>query len=54
MGELSDDELYRAVLDVLGLKRLTDNVRSVLSDALKLVADTDCAYEEGQDAAVQA
>lgn len=37
--ELSDDELYRAVLDVLGLKRLTDNVRLVLSDALKLVPE---------------
>ena len=37
--ELSDDVLYRAVLDVLGLKRLTDNVRLVLSDALKLVPE---------------
>lgn len=38
---LNDDELYRAVLDVLGLKRLTDNVRSVLSEAMALVADAD-------------
>ncbi|MEX3652599.1 AAA domain-containing protein [Mycolicibacterium fortuitum] len=36
---LSEDELYKAVLDVLGLKRLTDVARSVLSDALKLVPD---------------
>lgn len=41
MNDLSDDEVFRAVLDVLGLKRLTDNVRSVLSDALKLVQNAD-------------
>lgn len=50
VGELSDDELYRAVLDVLGLKRLTDNVRSVLSDALKLVPDIGCLSAGGQAA----
>lgn len=37
MDNLADDEVFRAVLNVLGLKRLTDNVRSVLSDATKLV-----------------
>lgn len=43
MDDLADDEVFRAVLDVLGLKRLTDNVRAVLSDALKLVQNTDNA-----------
>ncbi|GJF12719.1 hypothetical protein NGTWS0302_02500 [Mycolicibacterium cyprinidarum] len=38
VGELSDDEVFREVLDVLGLKRLTENVRSVLADALTLVS----------------
>ncbi|MGV0836886.1 AAA domain-containing protein [Mycolicibacterium thermoresistibile] len=33
----SEDELFRAVLDLLGLKRLTENARSVLSTALRLV-----------------
>lgn len=36
-GAQSDEQLFRAVLDRLGLKRLTDNARSVLSSALKLV-----------------
>ncbi|MGV9802018.1 hypothetical protein ACWDTP_28630 [Mycobacterium sp. NPDC003449] len=39
LDDLSDDEVFRAVLDILGLKRLTDNVRQVLSDASKLVSD---------------
>lgn len=47
VGDLSDDELFRAVLDVLGLKRLTENVRSVLSDALALVPVADPAQLEG-------
>ncbi len=34
---LSEEQLFRAVLDRLGLKRLTDNARAVLSSALKLV-----------------
>lgn len=38
---LTDDELFRAVLDVLGLKRLTDNVRAVLSEAMALVDSAD-------------
>ncbi|WP_308160156.1 AAA domain-containing protein [Mycolicibacterium goodii] len=40
---LSDDEIFKAVLDVLGLKRLTDNARSVLSEALKLVQEAEAA-----------
>jgi hypothetical protein len=36
---ISEEELFRAVLDLLGLKRLTDNVKSVLSSALELVPD---------------
>lgn len=32
----SDEELFRAVLDLLGLKRLTENAKSVLSSALDL------------------
>lgn len=35
--DLSEDELYRAMLDRLGLKRLTENARTVLSTALALV-----------------
>ena len=34
----SEEELFRAVLDRLGLKRLTDNVRTVLGRALGLAA----------------
>ena len=34
----SEEELFRAVLDRLGLKRLTDNVRAVLGGALGLAA----------------
>jgi len=33
---LSDEHLFRAVLDLLGLKRLTENARLVLSSAMKL------------------
>jgi very-short-patch-repair endonuclease len=33
----SEEELFRAVLDLLGLKRMTDNVKSVLRSALQLV-----------------
>ncbi|MGH3439821.1 MAG: hypothetical protein ACRDRN_25660, partial [Sciscionella sp.] len=35
----SEEEHFRAVLDLLGLKRLTDNVKSVLRSALELVPD---------------
>lgn len=35
--DLSEDELFRAVLDVVGLRRLTENVRAVLTAALTLV-----------------
>lgn len=35
---LSEEQLFRGVLDILGLKRLTDNVRAVLAAALKLVS----------------
>jgi very-short-patch-repair endonuclease len=38
---MSEDELFRAVLDMLGLKRLTDNVRSALSSAMTLVGRAD-------------
>lgn len=34
---LAEEELFRAVLDVLGLKRLTDNAKSVLRSAMRLV-----------------
>jgi hypothetical protein len=34
----SEEELFRAVLDRLGLRRLTDNVRAVLGGALGLAA----------------
>lgn len=34
---LAEDELFRVVLDVLGLKRLTDNARAVLGAAMGLV-----------------
>jgi hypothetical protein len=34
----SEEELFRAVLDRLGLIRLTDNVRTVLGSALGLAA----------------
>lgn len=34
--EWSDEELFRAVLDLLGLKRLTENARLVLSSAMEL------------------
>jgi hypothetical protein len=37
-GARSEEELFRAVLDLLGLKRLTDNAKSVLRSALALVA----------------
>ncbi|WP_253843241.1 AAA domain-containing protein [Mycobacterium colombiense] len=36
-GSMSEEELFRAVLDLLGLKRLTDNARAVLSSAMTLV-----------------
>jgi len=36
---LTEEELFRAVLDVLGLKKLTENVKSVLRPALALVSD---------------
>ena len=35
-SEWSDEELFRAALDLLGLKRLTENARSVLSSAMEL------------------
>lgn len=35
---LSQEQLFRSVLDLLGLKRLTDNAKAVLTSALKLVA----------------
>lgn len=38
-GLLSDEELFRAVLDRLGLKRLTQNVKVVLERAFTLVDD---------------
>jgi very-short-patch-repair endonuclease len=34
---LAEEELFRAVLDVLGLRRLTDNAKSVLRSAMPLV-----------------
>lgn len=34
---MSEEELFRAVLDLLGLKRLTENARAVLSSAMNLV-----------------
>ncbi|WP_082754120.1 AAA domain-containing protein [Mycobacterium sp. NAZ190054] len=34
---LGEEELFRAVLDVLGLKRLTDNAKAVLRSAMRLV-----------------
>ncbi len=36
MTRLSDEALFRAVLDLLGLKRLTDNVRMLLVSAMAL------------------
>jgi hypothetical protein len=38
---LSEEQLFRAVLDRLGLKRLTENTKAVLTSALKLVAEDD-------------
>jgi len=38
---LSEEQLFRSVLDLLGLKRLTDNVKAILTSALKLVAPGD-------------
>jgi very-short-patch-repair endonuclease len=35
-SSLSDEKLFRAVLDLLGLKRLTENTRAVLSSAMEL------------------
>lgn len=35
----SEEELFRAVLDLLGLKRLTDNAKSSLRSAMGLVAE---------------
>jgi very-short-patch-repair endonuclease len=40
---LSEDDLFRAVLDVLGLKRLTDNAKSVLRSAMPLVQGDETA-----------
>lgn len=37
IDDLSEDELFRAVLDVLGLHRLTENARAVLRAAMALV-----------------
>lgn len=34
---MSEEELFRGVLDLLGLKRLTDNARGVLTSAMALV-----------------
>jgi len=36
-GMQSEEELFRAVLDLLGLKRLTDNAKAILSAAFGLV-----------------
>ena len=38
---LSEEQLFRGVLDRLGLKRLTENAKAVLASALKLVAEGD-------------
>ncbi|WP_234792637.1 AAA domain-containing protein [Mycolicibacterium fortuitum] len=40
-SDYSEDELFRKVLNVLGLKRLTDSARTVLSEALDLEPDAD-------------
>jgi very-short-patch-repair endonuclease len=37
VGDYSEDEMFREVLNVLGLKRLTEPARAVLSEALTLV-----------------
>ncbi|MFV8300998.1 hypothetical protein ACNQP7_30335 [Mycolicibacterium fortuitum] len=47
MGSYLEEELFREVLNVLGLKRLTEPARAVLSEALKLVPNTDLAEMEG-------
>ncbi|WP_236981477.1 MULTISPECIES: AAA domain-containing protein [Mycobacterium] len=44
---LSEDELFRAVLDVLGLQRLTENARAVLSAAMALVPTAALGGSEG-------
>lgn len=48
--DLSEDELFRAVLDVLGLQRLTENARSVLSAAMVLVPAVGKATGVGREA----
>jgi hypothetical protein len=45
----SEEELFRAVLDRLGLRRLTDNVRAVLAGALGLAAQGRDADPQSED-----
>jgi len=40
---LLEDDLFRAVLEVLGLKRLTDNAKSVLRSTMPLVQGDETA-----------
>lgn len=47
IGDLSEEELFREVLNVLGLKRLTEPARAVLSEALTLVSEADFEELEG-------
>lgn len=46
-GDYSEDEMFREVLAVLGLKRLTEPARAVLSEALVLVPITNRVELEG-------
>lgn len=42
---LSEEQLFRGVLDLLGLKRLTDNAKAVLTSALMLIVQDDVGEE---------